>query len=106
MDKIKKNLFQRKSRINQVLDISSNLNKNIFNEGTIYKMFFEIEKLKLVLFNEDQNMAFEKIKIEYSSLFQKKRKIDLKSLYSKLIHKNDIISQNLAIILSRNKKIN
>ena len=69
-------------------------------------MFFEIEKLKLVLFNEDQNMAFEKIKIEYSSLFQKKRKIDLKSLYSKLIHKNDIISQNLAIILSRNKKIN
>lgn len=50
------------------LDISNFLIKKILNEKTLYKIFFEMEKLKLVLFNKNQMDAFNFFKLELSDI--------------------------------------
>lgn len=50
------------------------LKKKIFNELTIYKLFFDIEKLKLILFNAEQREAFSQMKVDMKTIFEKKTK--------------------------------
>lgn len=50
------------------------LKKKIFNELTIYKLFFDIEKLKIILFNAEQKEAFTQMKVDMKTIFEKKPK--------------------------------
>jgi len=52
-----------------VYQSSVKIKNKIFNEFTIYKLFFEVEKLKRLLFDKDQYEAFDLVKLDINSLF-------------------------------------
>lgn len=64
----KKGMSKKDDAVLNSLDISNYLRKNILNEKTLYRLFFEMEKLKLVLFNKNQIDAFNFLKLELSDL--------------------------------------
>lgn len=59
---------------NEVIDnlkYSEKLKRRILNELTIYTMFFEIEKIKKIIFDPEQLKAFYNIKLDFGGLFEK-----------------------------------
>ena len=79
---------------------SIKIKNKIFNEFTIYKLFFEVEKLKRLLFNRDQNEAFDQIKLDMNSLFIKKHQIQRRDdLIEKLGKNTENINVGLVKLL-------
>ena len=76
-------LFSKDQAIDK-LDKVMRLQKKIMNEFTIYKLYFEMQKLKNILLDENQRAAFEVIKLDYGGLEKEARFIDWKSLKNKV----------------------
>lgn len=94
--KLKMFILRRKDRLLKIIDKMEDFHKNILNETSIYKLYIENEKLKLFLFNEDQRMAFEHIKLNYKTIFLTKAKdLDLKKLSLKLKQSDTRLDHNL-----------
>lgn len=94
--KLKMFILRRKDRLLKIIDKMEDFHKNILNETSIYKLYIENEKLKLFLFNEDQRMAFEHIKLNYKTIFLAKEKdLDLKKLSMKLKQNDTRLDHNL-----------
>ena len=54
-----KNFHKRKkNELLENLDNSQRMQKKIFNEFTFYKLYFEVEKIKMILFDRAQLRAF------------------------------------------------
>lgn len=74
-----KNMLFSKDQAIDKLDRVMRLQKKIMNEFTIYKLYFEMQKLKNILLDENQRAAFEVIKLDYGSLEKEARFLDWKS---------------------------
>ena len=70
------------------------LQKKIMNEFTIYKLYFEMQKLKNILLDENQRAAFEVIKLDYGSLEKEAKFLDWKSMKSKVAMNLSSMSEN------------
>ena len=71
---------------------------------TIYKLFFDVEKLKSVLFNFEQHAAFSKIKVDLNSVMEdRKYPQDSHSLSQSLEESDDKISQALKKMLDQTR---
>lgn len=106
--KIKRILFSKKSpdKFLQLLDQAEKIEKNIFNELTIYQLFFEVEKLKRLLLNNEQIKAFGFIKIKHTDLYKiSSSSNNLKNILSGLKKFSDPISQKIVHIIEK-KEIN
>ena len=68
--RIKQFIFGHKLEIIQNFKNSHKLKKRVFNELTIYKMFFEIEKLKAIFLDSIQLEAFKNVKLDFKSIFE------------------------------------
>ena len=80
---------------------SIKVKNKIFNEFTIYKLFFEVEKFKKVLFNKVEMEAFDQVKLDFSSLFlETPIRTKKKDLIEQLNKKQEKISQALANLLT------
>ena len=100
-----KNLANRKkSEVLENLDYSQIIKKKIFNEFTIYKLYFEVEKLKLILLNQIQLKAFDLIKVNYSSIIDENRPnfSKYKEILNQMDSRNDKLSQKIAYLLRKN----
>ena len=62
---------KKRPKILKNLEISGKLRKYVFNESTIFKLFFDMERLKKILFNENQRKAFNLIKVNINALGMK-----------------------------------
>ena len=83
--KIKQKCMKHTIEILNNIDNSKKVKKKILNEFTIYKMFFEIEKLKRILFEREELEVFHMIKIDMASIFEKPKTIHLDKFQSKLM---------------------
>jgi len=100
-----KNFHKRKKHeLLENFDYTHKIKKKIFNEYTFYKLYFEMEKMKLIFFNEIQLQAFNLIKINYGSLFNEKNEnlSDFKEVFYKIQGKTDDLSQKIAHLLIKN----
>lgn len=102
--KIKKTLlFGRGEKIEIIdnLEITKKIRKKVFNENTIYRMFFDVQKLKKTIFDEDQMKAFDYIKVDLRTSFSKSKlnKMEYLTCYENLAHSDDKLSQKLAKFL-------
>lgn len=100
-----KNFHKRKkNELLENLDNSQRMQKKIFNEFTFYKLYFEMEKLKMILFDETQLRAFNLIKINSNYLFceNKENYSSCKEMFNQINEKNDELSKKMAIFLRKN----
>ena len=91
--KLKNLLFSKDQAIDK-LDKVMRLQKKIMNEFTIYKLYFEMQKLKNILLDENQRAAFEVIKLDYGGLEKEARFLDWKSLKTKVAMNLSSMSEN------------
>ena len=68
--RIKQFIFGDKFEIIQNFKNSHKFKKRVFNELTIYKMFFEIEKFKALFLDSIQREAFQNVKLDFKSIFE------------------------------------
>lgn len=100
--KLKMLILRKKDRLLKIIDKMDDFHKNILNEGNIYKLYIENEKLKLLLFNQDQRVAFEHMKLNYKQILMNKMKdVDMKSLSFRLKENNTKLDQNLLSYLDK-----
>lgn len=102
--KIKKIImFGRGEKIEIIenLEITNKIKKKIFNENTIYRLFFDLQKLKKILFEDDQIKAFDWIKADLRTSFSKLKlnKMEYLTCYESLAHSDDKLSRKLAKFL-------
>lgn len=85
-----------------VIEKMQEFNKKILNEATIYKLFIEVEKLKLFFLNSEQKVAFENIKLNYRTLFLKRNKtLDLHEISQSLQKNNTALDRSLVSFLRK-----
>ena len=70
MLRIKQIIFGDKLEIIQNFKNSHKFKKRVFNELTIYRMFFEIEKFKALFLDSIQREAFQNVKLDFKSIFE------------------------------------
>ena len=98
--RVKQFLFGHKLKALQNLKNTLKLKKRVFNELTIYKMFFDIQKIKTIFLDPDQQEAFQNIKLDFKSLFGPKNPdFDYEKIFSVLAKSDNAIDQRLAILL-------
>lgn len=98
--RIKQFLFGHKLKALQNFKNTIKLKKKVFNELTIYKMFFDIEKLKTIFLDSDQQEAFQNIKLDFKSLFGPKNSdFDYEKTFSILAKSENALDQRLALLL-------
>lgn len=98
--KFKYLFLKSKSPTLQIIEKINEFQKNIFNESTIYKLYVDNEKLKLLLLNDDQRTAFEKIKLGYKTVFSRgNENQDTFLLSQRLGQKNTKLDQNIIELL-------
>lgn len=66
-----------------------NVEKEIFNRKTFFKLYFDMEKLKSILLTENEKIAFNTIKLDWNSIEEiichdNKKKINLQDVYYNL----------------------
>ena len=86
----------------EVFNNSVNIKNKIFNEFSIYKIYFELEKLKRILFSKEQSTAFTRIKLDINSLLQDEpsnAKLRNRDLIDKLKKDDEKISQRIGDML-------
>lgn len=65
----------------KIMENINEMQKKILNEFTIYRLYFENEKMKMLLLNENQRCAFESLKLNYKTvLLSQDRNFDLKHI--------------------------
>ena len=63
-------------------------------------MFFDIQKLKTIFLDSDQQEAFQKVKLDFNSLFGPKNSdFDYEKTFSILDKSENAVDQRLAILL-------
>lgn len=96
-------LFGRGEKIEIInnLEITEKIKKKIFNENTIYRMFFDLQKLKKIVFEEEQMKAFDYLKVDLKTSFSKMKlsKLEYINCCESLANSNDKLSQKLAKLL-------
>lgn len=98
--RLKQFFFGHKLKALQNLKNTVKLKKKVFNELTIYKMFFDIEKLKTIFLDPEQQEAFQNIKLDFKSLFGPKIfDFNYEKTFSNLAKSENIIDQKLAMLL-------
>lgn len=91
----------------EVFDSFSNLQMQVFNEDTMYRMFFDIQRLKKVVLNhESKSLVFSKIRFDLKDVLwpekpDKSLKIQRKQRISHLQFLPDEISKELWTIHQR-----
>lgn len=83
------------------LDLSTKLTKKVFNELTLYKMYFDLEKIKRLLLNDEEILAFSNTKLEFTSLFQrtKVKESKLKEILKSFENSEETTKKHLAKML-------
>lgn len=84
------------------LDKMDMVRKEIFNEATIYKLYFDLEKLKTILFTNDEKIAFSGIKIQYDDIeeiLSGANGKNFKEVYEKLLKSERVESKMMAEML-------
>lgn len=104
--RIKQFIFGHKLEIIQNFKNSHKLKKRVFNELTIYKMFFEIEKFKVILLDSIQREAFKYIKLDFKSIFEQNNEIlfDFEKTSRFLSKSERDIDQKLAFLLKESRR--
>ena len=87
-------------------EISQKIKQKVFNEYTFYKLYFEMEKFKMIFFTPLQAQAFNHIKINYSSMFEENKRernlAEIKEVYLKIKENKDELSMKLTRLLLKN----
>lgn len=79
--KIKSIFCKEKNSSFKIMENINEMQKKILNEFTIYRLYFENEKMKMLLLNENQRYAFENLKLNYKTvLLSQDRNFDLKHI--------------------------
>ena len=84
------------------LDKMDMVRKEIFNEATIYKLYFDLEKLKTIIFTNDEKMAFSGIKIQYDhieEILSGAKGKNMKEVYENLLKSERLESKTMAEML-------
>lgn len=96
-------MFGRGKKIEIIdnLEITEKIKMKIFNENTIYRMFFDLQKLKKILFEEEQTKAFDCLKVDFKTSFSqlKLSKLEYIACCETLANSNDKLSLKLAKLL-------
>ena len=103
-DKLRKTLTNEPiEETTMILDKCSELKRSILNELTIYKLFFDVEKIKQVLFNYEQNAVFNLIKVDFHQITENKRNtLEQERIVKYLVESDDTISKSLVRLLDYN----
>ena len=77
------------------------IKNKIFNELTIYKIYFDLEKLKRILLNSDQREAFERIKLSINLILNEKtdERKNMQLIETLIKEYDNKINMNLARLL-------
>lgn len=64
-------MFHKKKE-EDIYDKCDEVKKKILNEYTLFKLYFDVEKLKMTVFNSEEREAFDNLKIDFSIISKTK----------------------------------
>ena len=89
--RIKSLITKKKSKkMLTCLDISSKIRNKIFNESTIFKLYFDLEKLKLIVLGNEKMHWFENMKLDFETLFKDEIIVKTKKKKPKTLKKKEL----------------